>query len=411
MKICFLFCLLCALSGCSKDADFIKGRPIEFTKIKIFDTAPTPLNAALLGPTRSPTAWSHPNGSAQHTLGHLELNPVSKLEAQSQEEEAFTVSQTHGISPVVMDGMVYTLSVNGTMRAYMPGRTKPSKKWSLGTLDSPPVGMTAFNGRLFVSLKHGALLAWSPEGKLLWKAQVNGLLSNASCAFDDKLVVLTMNNDVFCFQTTTGKLLWEYKGLGEISIAHGGSSPAFDGERILLGMTNGKIIALSAQNGDMVWAESGGTFDEFPHILACPVVDLVSKMIYTVSFNGKLSALDQHTGQMRWFLPIASQFTPALAGQALFVLGSDNTLFALNKAMGHVFWKVPLEKECWVGGPVVASGKVYLLSTQGRLYLFDALTGKKETSISFEKKCSSAPIIYQNKLYVHTQDGQLVLFS
>ena len=101
----------------------------------------------------------------------------------------------------------------------------------------------------------------------------------------------------------------------------------------------------------------------------------------------------------------------------MFVIGTDGQLACLNSTSGEVYWVVQLQqfekeekkkKRISYSGPVVASDRVLVVSSTGRLLAFSPQTGEEVGSLKLGDRVYLEPIAAQDKLFILTDDAKLI---
>ena len=134
------------------------------------------------------------------------------------------------------------------------------------------------------------------------------------------------------------------------------------------------------------------------------------------STNGMLAALDLRTGLRVWEQRIPSRLTPWVAGDFLFILGTDDRLAALSAAGGQVKWITPLEPENeadedevppGLHGPYLINGQLMVIDPAGYLLLIDPQNGKLIDRRDFISGVTVSPAFADGGMYVVDQDAVL----
>ncbi|MBI4296154.1 MAG: PQQ-binding-like beta-propeller repeat protein [Chloroflexi bacterium] len=122
------------------------------------------------------------------------------------------------------------------------------------------------------------------------------------------------------------------------------------------------------------------------------------------SGNAKMeSALTQ--GAVKWVLPTGGPIrsSPAVASGIIYVGSSDGNLYASDAVTGALRWK--FQTGSWVeSSPAVVNEIVYFGSNDGRLYALDANTGKKLWHFQTKYPIKSSPAVAGNTVYFGSDD-------
>src|SRR5438132_5853638 len=112
------------------------------------------------------------------------------------------------------------------------------------------------------------------------------------------------------------------------------ATPVLDdpGSRLYVGTSDGYVRCRF--HGRTVWTwHAGGS------VLAAPLLD--RETLYVASANGKLSALNRITGEVRWATELREELTttPTLSEGRLFVMSSEESVTAVDAETGKSLWK------------------------------------------------------------------------
>jgi outer membrane protein assembly factor BamB len=142
--------------------------------------------------------------------------------------------------------------------------------------------------------------------------------------------------------------------------------------------------------------------------------------LYVAGHSGRLAAIDARLGQRLWEAEAGSTSMPWIAGDTIYVLTIENQLAALSKTDGRVRWAVDLPRFVdmedrtdpilWTA-PVLAGGKLWVASSQGKLHSFDPRTGKELGDRSVGSAVYLSPIIANRTLYILSDDGTLTAYK
>src|SRR5438105_12807765 len=112
------------------------------------------------------------------------------------------------------------------------------------------------------------------------------------------------------------------------------ATPVLDesGSRLYVGTSDGFVRCRF--HGEPSWSwKAGGS------ILAAPL--LIEETLYVPGADGKLTALNRITGEVRWEADVHEEFTttPVFADDKLFVLSSEESIAAVVLKTGNLVWK------------------------------------------------------------------------
>ncbi|RMG62619.1 MAG: hypothetical protein D6715_12045 [Calditrichaeota bacterium] len=201
----------------------------------------------------------------------------------------------------------------------------------------------------------------------------------------------------FCATAGTAKELWRYKAARSIH-----SSPALQGRRLFFGDDAGFVYALEARHGRELWKHpfNGSVFVH-------PVISDSTVFIGTVA--GELAALDVQTGKVRWQLSLDGSIYggPSVFGNDLYLGTNAHQVLAVDKHTGTIRWQFQTEGIVNTV-PLASPNYLYVTCWDGRLYVLDRHSGELVDEQAFSRPLKSSPIIYQNLIFIHIANKQLV---
>ena len=172
------------------------------------------------------------------------------------------------------------------------------------------------------------------------------------------------------------------------------------------------------------------SFPTGARIVSSPV--LAEGLIVFGSDDGKVYALDAHTGRQRWMHrtggPVPS--TPAISGGVVYVVSYDGRLYALELASGEPVWTYasggerrfearglhglqPRQQtiadafDVFLSSPVVGQGMVFFGSGDGRLHAVDAATGAARWTFATGDVVHGSPALADGVLVVGSWDSRV----
>lgn len=371
------------------------------------------------------TAWSQAGGNASHAMGHPALGQAL-ARAWSVKIEGSSKKARLAAGPVVADGRVYVTDVDANVRAF---RVSDGKLvWQTRLTDKSGNSSSLFGGG--VSFEGGKLYATNgvgdaaaldaATGSVLWKVRPGGPLRGAPTVADGQVYVISQDNQIFALKQEDGAVVWTEAATLETSGVFGVAAPAAAQGTIVAGFSSGELNAYRYENGRPVWQDAlsrtsiSTAVASLSDIDADPVID--QGRVYAVGAGGRMVAMELVTGQRLWELNIAGIATPWVAGDWLFVVTDDAKLLCVSRTSGKVRWITQLPRWrdeedkkgpiSWTG-PVLAGGRLLVVSSNGRLGNIALADGKLGTSTKLEAPVFLQPVVAENTLYILDNDGRL----
>ncbi len=309
-------------------------------------------------------------------------------------------------------GRVFVGSKDGKLYAF--DAFTGEKVWEFqtgGAVDSSPA---VSGGKVYAASRDGNLYCLDANlGTLQWYQNSGG--TNISSP-------LVANNYVYYgagYPSTTiyaltleGKIVWQFATEQPVY-----SSPALANGVLYSGSNDGNYYFLDAQSGAKLNAFSvqGNIYFTAPS---------VSDKLYAAGGDyGKLFyAVDLQTAQVLWQHTLGGNdnlikiSSPAVANGVVYVSAGYpvQKLYAIDAANGNLKWQVTFGQVGdwnYLSSPVVAGDKVIIGTTTGKLVVLDAATGTSLYEYQTGGAIISSPAVASGMIYVASTDGYLYGFS
>jgi outer membrane protein assembly factor BamB len=371
--------------------------------------------------------WSQPGGNAANAPGNVSLSAASGAPSWSVRavDRASKRNVRPSVPPIVHGGRIYVYDTSGTVTALAPGG---GRAWSVslapeGERSRPAGGGIAAAGSvIFAATGYGELVALdSGSGTRIWAFTLSAPAHSAPTAAGDKVYVVSATNVLHAVNQADGTEAWQFPGIPETAGVLSAASPAVAGSTVVVPYSSGEVIAFDTASGELKWADAvirstrtlavSGLTD----VAASPVI--YEGVVYATGVSGRTIAVNLGDGERLWEQNIGSASTPAISGNALFIIDLEDNLVALDRTTGAVFWRKELptvRKRRFISvwsGPTLAGGVLWVVSNDERLMGLDPATG----NIIVERKQSSPmyikPIAAGGQLLVLSADGSLTAFN
>lgn len=365
-------------------------------------------------------SWSQPGGTANNAPGHLALNGALKSVWSASIGTGSSFYGKLTASPIVYDGKVFTidaagkvtaLSTSGGSVAWRASTTPPNEKDQEGFGG----GLAADGGRIYAATGFGVVVALDAKGgKKLWEKNLGSPLRASPTAANERVFVMTKEGQVFCLSGSDGTELWNFQGQSERASILVNSSPAVDGDMVVVPYPTGDVVALRVSNGQPAWSESLARTRTASSLTAMsdaarPVMN--AGVVYAVGHAGRMVATSQKSGERLWSLTVAGIQPPSIAGDSVFVVDTSGQVMAITRNDGKIQWTTALSGGGTWSGPVLAGHRLWLTSSKGQLASVDANTGKVASTQDLGSPVFIAPVVAGGRMYVLTDNAKLIAFN
>lgn len=266
---------------------------------------------------------------------------------------------------------------------------------------------------------------------IAWKVAIPKHGYNSPVIWGDKIFISGADNqsrEVYCFDRTTGKLLWTGKADNiqgspanppKVTADTGLSAPTLttDGNHIYAIFATGDVIAFDMK-GARVWDRNLGVPDNhYGHSSSLIVWDNKLFVQYDTNRGGKVLALKTDSGETAWEKTRSSKISwasPVLAqvdGKYQLILTADPIVAGYDIKTGEELWQV----KCMMGevGPSVgfADGIVVAANEYAKMVAIDVKTHQILWEGDEYLPEASSPLAYNGLLIIATSYGVLACYD
>jgi outer membrane protein assembly factor BamB len=277
------------------------------------------------------------------------------------------------------------------------------------------------DGRVFIGNLDGKFFCLDLNGKEIWNFQANGQIDSSANFFQDNVLFGSQDACLYALNRETGKQVWKYEsqdqircsitvaedkafvagcdgffhvvdlktgtGIGKVEIfSPTGSTPASLGPRVFFGNQAGEFFAINSQDLTTQWTHQAVN-DGDSIIGGAAVTD---QHVVFGNRNRNVTDLDPQTGAEKWKVTVKSKIdsSPVIVDDRVYVASTDGRLYALALKDGAVLWERQFNGG-FISSPAVAferlviatnRGVVYCLGQQQRQAVSKASDGKTPSS-------------------------------
>lgn len=374
-------------------------------------------------------SWSQPGGDPSKAMGHVALG-ASPTQLWTVSIDGSSPQARLAASPVVAGGKLFVTDAGAHVIAF--DATSGSKLWQTdlpaeGKSDGRSLfggGVSVLGDRVFASTGLGDIFALNAiDGAIIWKKHLAGPLRGAPTLENGHVYVMGQDNQIFALNQSDGETQWTDSGTLQVTGIFGVAAPAAAQGTVVAGYSSGEINAYRYENGRTLWGDAlsrtsiSTAVATLTDIDADPVID--RGRVFAIGQGGRMASYELTSGQRLWEINIAGISTPWVVGEWVFAVTSDARLLCVARATGKIRWVSQLrrwgnEKKKnkairWTG-PVLAGGRLIVVSTRGQMVYVDPMTGSVQSEVDMKRSMSLSPVVANNMLYVLADDGKLTAF-
>jgi len=290
---------------------------------------------------------------------------------------------------------------------------------------------------------------WSDTSNIKWKTEIPGRGHSTPAIWGDRIFVTTAvptgktgplaehRFDVLCLDRKTGKLLWQrtaktatpHEGYHRAYGSFASNSPVTDGKYVYASFGSRGIYAYDF-NGKLIWEKDPNVQMRMRNAFGEGTAPLLAGdrlfIVFDQESESFMVALDKRNGKELWRVARdeRSSWSTPLAiehgGRTEIVVSATNRVRSYDPETGKVLWESAGLGANAIPVPVHQNGIVYVMSgyrdpklmaiklgKQGDLTGSDAIVWSHTRGLAY----TASPVLYDNKLYVVTDNGMITAFN
>lgn len=358
------------------------------------------------------TDWPQVGGNVAHVVQHTgasgPLERAWSLDVGSGSGRKGRITAP----PIVANGVIYVLDAN--YRVLAISETTQERLWEYKVeavrRESTREGKVSFIDRIKDPLTF-------TDGDGSDKEGVGGGIAFS----DNKIFIASGLGKVVALDAATGSVVWENQTRVPMN-----SAPTISNGRIFVASDDNELFAINSNNGEVLWSYQG--IIETARMLTTPAAAVKDDVVLAPFSSGELIALRVQNGGVLWqdslsstarLTPLASLNDiaggPAIADGYAIASAQSGVMTAFDLRTGQRVWSQPAGM---LGIPLITADIVFAVTTEGQLAAMSKIDGNvlwltQLRQYKNEKKRKdrivwTGPILAGNRLVVASSRGQVV---
>ncbi len=286
-------------------------------------------------------------------------------------------NESFEFSPGIIGDEAYAASSDGTLSKV---DLKTGKLiWQINTGEKLSGGVGLGANEITIGTPTGLLVAYDLNAKLLWKTRLSSQILSAPTIHEDLVIVRTSDNLIHGVNIKDGLKKWTFSRSGPpLSLRSSVGIVASDGV-IYAGFPGGKLAAIREDNGSLLWEitvsqPKGVTeIERVSDVTSSPVIDGLN--IYTVAYQGKISAVDRVNARTLWSRDISSYTGINIDGARIYLSHTGGAIYALAIESGKTYWRQGELLNRKLTTPLGMGEYVAVGDLEGYIHILDKETG------------------------------------
>ncbi len=254
------------------------------------------------------------------------------------------------------------------------------------------------------------------SGAVRWRTEVSSEILAGAAISSDRVVVRSQDGRVFGLDLATGERKWVYDSTVPLLTIRGNGMPLVRAGTVAIGFDSGKVVALRAEDGKLLWEENVATPGGRTELERMVDVDgniaIVATDLYAASHNGRVVSMALASGQVLWAREMSAARGVSVDRTSLYLSDDEGKVHSIDRRNGVDQWTQDalLRRELTV--PVSVGKYLVVGDFEGYLHWMDAESGRFVARQQVSGGAINAtPVVAEERLYVMSRDGSIAAFA
>lgn len=300
----------------------------------------------------------------------LKLEP--KFVRNTVDSQFLAYRRMNRMSPLLTETMILQGNSIDGLIAY--DRKSGGEIWRIAIENGVEGGVEYTGSTLFFGGGDGFLRsADAKTGTVNWTVPVRAELLAAPTHEGTFLFVQTGADVIYGLEAGSGKLLWTYNRQVTSNLSvRATTRPTIVGDNLLVGFSDGVLVALRKRDGAIQWERKLGRGNRFRDVDSTPTI--VGTTAYVASYDGQLTAVKTDTGDVIWQSELGG-YLPVTVGEGayadrLYFATADGRVVELDQATGKITRSFGLARGI-ATQPLLLKGLLLFGESEGALRVLD----------------------------------------
>ena len=254
-------------------------------------------------------------------------------------------------------------------------------------------------------------------GKIKWKKKHSSSFNSQIKIFENKAMIIDMENQLRCFSLETGELIWSVKTQQSLLRSQKKQSLILNNDKIFFSNSIGDVTAVNISNGKVIWQTPTQSNVSFGSTYYLKLSDIVSDndSIFVSNNNNQFFSIDILSGTINWKQDFSSQLRSTIISNYLITISDNGLLIIMNKDSGQIIRindlfkniKEKRKKNFQPVGFLVGKFYIYVSTNNGRILVVNFREGKIEKTLKLDNNKLQRPVYFNKSLYI-AKDNSII---
>lgn len=277
-------------------------------------------------------------------------------------------------------------------------------------------GVGAGYGLVLLGTLKGEVIALDSEsGEERWRARVGGEVLAAPASNGSVVVVQTQDDRLIGLDAADGQQRWRYDSTPAVLTLRGTSAPLVTNRLAVAGLSSGKVIAVDVERGIPVWEQRVAVPQGRSELERMVDIDggllLSGGVVYVVTYQGQLAALDLQSGRPLWQRQASSYVGLASGFGSIYLSQASGTVEGVDQRSTSAMWSNEALARRQLTSPAAFSSNVVVGDLEGYLHLLSQVDGRFVARVRVDSDgLRAAPLVVGDWLYAYGNSGKLAAY-
>lgn len=313
--------------------------------------------------------------SAPELKEYSELEPIdSRVEvipAWTAPIGDISVYHRKQLPATAIDGSVYVANAGGEVGVLevSTGKLIWTNDLKVPIVAGPGVGKDL----IVITTDNAEVIALDRKsGSVRWRTTVSSIVIATPVINDGKVFVQSIDAKLTALNAATGARIWVAERDIPALTLRGTAKPLVLADKVITGFANGKLVAMNKATGKTLWetviAVPNGRTDLERMVDIDGLIAMDGEVVYAVSYQGRIAAINAGDGNVIWARDMSSYTGASLAHKQLYVTDAEGFVWALDVSTGATLWRQDQLKDRDISAPVVMGDLIVIGDGSGLIH-------------------------------------------
>ena len=248
------------------------------------------------------------------------------------------------------------------------------------------------------------------DGNLIWSKLNKAPFNSQIKIQNDSFFTVDFENTIRSFSIKDGSENWNVKTDNSLVRSQKKLSIVIVNDVLYFNNSLGDVTAIDMNEGSLIWQTPTQSSLIYENAFSLKSSDLIAddKSLYISNNKNQFFSIDMKTGIVNWENKINSNLRSTIVENLIFSISLEGYLIITEKNTGNIirvtdiFKGIKEKKRSKIKpiGFVVGLDKIYLTTSNGKLFILDIISGKTTSILKVDSEQVSRPFISNQSLYI-----------